>query len=634
MSPLKIGAAFTRAAGVLTGRGRPAGPAAATPLPSGAVCFLFTDIEGSTRLWEHHPQPMAAALARHDALLRDCVVLQGGVVAKTVGDGLLAAFPTAQGAVSAALDGQLKLAAERWGNWGLPGPLRVRMALHAASVDPAPGGDYRSSDLIRLGQLVGAARGGQVVLSRAAVELMQDRLPVGASLRPLAERLLAEPTWLLTHADLPTLAGTSSDGADVTGHAAPPIGRDAELERLRDTLCDGSARLLTVVGPPGVGKSRLALAAAAASADAFPDGVWVIDCSVIASADDLLPAVVTLLERRDQESAQDTPHDRLLALLRERRLLLVLDNFERLLPGAARAVGDLVAAGPGVRVLITSRSRTGARAEYAVPVDPLLCPNLGADPGEIAASPAVRLFTARAAESDPGFALTAENAAAVADLCRKLDGLPLAIEAAAGQIGNAALAGALPDLATLLDQPADPQHQPSRLWTAIDRSHDLLPANERAVFWRLAIFEGGATLEAAEAICDPDGSLGGLDALERLVDQSLLEVADGPDGASRVRMLETIRMYALQRLGESGDADAVRARHADVFLALISDGLPASGAFDAATRCERLDIEWANLDVALTWLVEHDPSRAECLTSALAAVRNQYGCEPRTNGIE
>jgi predicted ATPase/class 3 adenylate cyclase len=631
VNPRKIGTAFTRAAGVLTGRDRPAGEPSATTLPSGAVCFLFTDIEGSTRLWEHHPEPMAAALACHDALLRDCVLLQGGVVAKTVGDGLLAAFPTAQGAVTAAFDGQLRLAAERWGDWGLPGPLRVRMALHAASVDPTPDGDYRSSDLIRLGQLVGAARGGQIVLSRAAVELMQDRLPAGASLRPLAERLLAEPTWILTHADLPALAGASSDRADVAGHAVPPIGRDDELGRLRDALRNGPARLLTVVGPPGVGKSRLALAAAAAAADAFPDGVWVIDCSAIPSADGLLPAVVTLLERRDQMSACDNLQDRLFALLRERRLLLVLDNLEHLLPGAARAVADLVAAGPGVRVLVTSRARTGARAEYAVPVDPLPCPDTGANPGEIAESPAVRLFTARAAESDPGFVLTAENSAAVAELCRRLDGQPLAIEAAAARTGDAALAGALPDPATLLDLPADPEHPQSRLRAAIDRSYDLLPENERTLFRRLAIFESGATLEAAEAICDPDGALGGLDPLERLVDQSLLEITNGPDGAPRVRMLETIRAYALQRLRESDDADAVRARHADLFLALISDGAPASGAFDAATWCERLDIEWANLDVALTWLVEHDPSRAECLASALDTVRDQIGREPRTN---
>src|SRR5215217_6519059 len=408
-------------------------------LPSGTVTFLFTDIEGSTERWEHDRQGMAAAVERHIALLDAAIHAHGGVHFKTMGDALQAAFPTAPQAVAAALAGQQGLLAEDWGEIG---PLRVRMALHAGEAIPDDRGDYLAAPLNRLSRLLSSGYGGQILLSQTVQQLTRGALPAGTELRDLGEhrlRDLLEPerVYQLLHPDLPTdfppLQTLAGHPNNLPHQPTPLLGRERELGEIADLLRHEVVHLVTLTGPGGVGKTRLALQAAADLLEVFADGAFFVELAPL--ADPLLVPSTVASALGVREEVGQPLITTLTAFLRDRQLLLALDNFEHQ-HAAAPVVSDLLRACPGVKILATSRAPLHLRGEREYPVPALALPDTSRrEPvAQLMQYEAIRLFVVRAQAATPAFALTEENAAAVTEICRRLDGLPLAIELAAARI--------------------------------------------------------------------------------------------------------------------------------------------------------------------------------------------------------
>jgi predicted ATPase/class 3 adenylate cyclase len=599
-------------------------------LPEGTVTFLYTDLEGSTRQWERQPAAMRAAMARHLALLRAAVGAQRGRVFRTVGDGLCAAFATAPAALAAAVAGQRALLAEPRGG---EGPLRARMALHTGAVEFREG-DYVGTCLNRLGRLLAAAHGGQVVLSQTTADLVRDALPDGVGLRDLGEhrlRDLARPerVFQALHAELPSafpaLRALVAPPHNLPVQLTSFVGRERELAALGALL--EQARLLTLTGIGGCGKTRLALQVAAHVVEAYPDGVWFVDLAPLADPGLVPQAVAAALGVRE-EPGLPLPAT-LTAALRPRRLLLVLDNCEHLVEACARLTDAVLRACPHLVVLATSREALGIAGETAWPVPVLPTPAAGAppDPATLARYAAVRLFVERAAAVRPGFALTPDNAGAVATVCARLDGLPLALELAAARVRALSvdqLLARLEDRFRLLtsgSRTALARHQ--TLQGTVDWSHALLTAPERVLFRRLAGFAGGWTLEAAEAVCGHDGLAPDdiLDLLTRLVDQSLVLADAAPEGPSRYRLLETLREYAQHKLVEAEEVAAVRTRHAAHHLALAEETAPTLYGHEQLAGLARLGREHANLLLALGWLADRaergGPSESAAAEAAL-----------------
>ena len=586
--------------------------------PRGTVAFLFTDLEGSTRLWEAHAEAMRAAYARHDAVLRTAVAAYGGVVYKVIGDALQAAFPSAAEAVGAALDAQRGLRAEPWAALGLPGPLRVRMALHAGAVDPDAHGDYRSPVLNRLGRLLSAGHGGQVLLSLAAAELSRDALPAGASLRDLGERRLkdlyrTEQIYQLLHPALPEgfppLVTLDRRPHNLPLQPTPLVGRERELTELRSLLARPEVRLLTLSGPGGTGKTRLGLQLAADLIDAYDHGAYFVPLGAITDSALVASAIAGALGVRAE--GRRRPRRRSPSTWRDKQLLLVLDNFEQVLD-AAPVVAELLAAASRVAVIVTSRAPLQLRGEQEFPVPPLALPDPTRLPvlAALTQYEAVRLFVQRAVEAKPDFAVTNANAPAVAQICVRLDGLPLAIELAAARVKllpPEALLARLDDRLRLLTGGArDLPERQRTLRGAIAWSYDLLSLEQQLLFSRLAVFAGGWTIAAAEAVADPDGVLDIVDGLSALVDQSLIRQEEA-EGEPRFVMLETIREFAVEHLAQSGEGEPVRRRHADWLHAFI-EAYPEHTASQEEQRrwYDRIEAELDNLRAALGWAVERD----------------------------
>jgi predicted ATPase/class 3 adenylate cyclase len=621
----------------------PSEPAAPPPaaLPTGTLTFLFTDIENSTGLWEQHGAAMAAALARHDAILRDAVAQHGGVVFKTVGDGICAAFASAIDALLAAVAAQRTL---HRADWGMAGSLRVRMALHTGHVEMR-NGDYVGLALSYVARILKIGHGGQTLLSRATQELVRDELPGNMTLRDLGAHQLKglsqrPELFQLVAPDLPEafapLRTLDNRPNNLTIQPTSLHGRDAEVRDVVAALRRPEVRLLTLTGAPGIGKSRIGLQAAAELLESFEDGVFAINVTTTDTTVILLEAIGQALSVRDTVGP---PLERLQRALRSRQLLLVLDNFERLI-AAADAVVALLAAAPGLKILITSRAALRVSAEHELPVAPLPVPPLDPLPAfaTLAANPAVDLFVTRTRSVRPDFNLTAQNAPVVAAICARLDGLPLAIELAAAR-GKlfpppAMLARLERRLGLLTDGARDrPPHQRT-LRGAIDWSYELLDPDDRRLFARLGVFACGCTIEAAEAVCtvagrwetgvegweakpDETAALADaptpnsqlltpiLDGLTSLVDKSLLQQIDQPDGEPRFVMLETLREFALERLDAFGEAEDMRRRHATYFVELAESAEePARGASQRAA-VDRLRAEHDNLRAALQWALDH-----------------------------
>jgi predicted ATPase/class 3 adenylate cyclase len=583
-------------------------------LPAGTVTFLLTDIEGSTRLWESEPEAMEVALGRHDQLLAGVIGEHGGtvVVSRGEGDSVFTVFPSAVAAVEAAGECQLALRREVWPA-GVE--LLVRIGLHTGEVRVRGGDHLDYGPINRCARVRAAAHGGQVLLTEATRDLVAGRLGGGFGLQQLGQfrlRDLTEPQLIyqLTHADLladfPPIGTLAAPIGNLPLQVSSFIGRAGELELVAAAL--GDARLVTLTGPGGVGKTRLAVQTAGQLAARFGDGAWLCELAPVrdpTGVDDAVAAVFSVTA-----PAGRTTREALVEFLRSKQLLLVLDNCEHLLEVTAALAGVLQRSCERLAILATSREGLGVEGERLVPVPPLAVPGTDADLTAITQAEAVRLFAERAAAVKPEFAVTAENAAPVAAAVRRLDGIALAIELAAARVA----AMTPTELARRLERSfavlaagrrgALPHHQTLR--ATIDWSYQLLTEPEQALLARLAVFAGGATLEAAEAVCsgegiDPEAIF---DLLAGLVARSLL-VAEEHGLETRYRLLETMRQYGEERLTERDELERWRAHHADYYASL----LPRVREHAHDPRAEvfwavRLTADQDNLLAAWSWAIE------------------------------
>jgi predicted ATPase/class 3 adenylate cyclase len=583
-----------------------------TDLPTGTVTFLFTDIEGSTGLWERYPEAMSEALSRHDEILRAVIEANGGSVVKTAGDGFHAAFWSATHALEAALEAQRTLLREEWAEIG---PLRVRMALHTGATEERDG-DYYGPPVNRAARLLSAAHGGQVLLSSPTQELVRDTLPTGVILEDLGEKRLKdlfrpERVFQLAATDLrsefPPLRTLEGRPNNLPLQPIPLVGRELEVSEIVERLRDEQARLLTLTGPGGTGKTRLALQAGADLLEEFDDGVFFVSLAAITDPELVPSAIAKSLGVK--EGPEQSLEESLEAYLQQKRLLLILDNFEQVLEGSP-LVGDLLGSCPNLKVLATSRIPLRLYGEQEYPVPPLEVPDLVRLPPleRLTQYEAVRLFVQRARAVKPDFEVTNESAPAVAEICVRLDGLPLAIELAAARtklLPPQALLSRLSNRLKLLKGGA--RNLPARQQTlraTISWSYDLLNEEEKTLFWRLSVFSGGSTLEAIEEICDPEGDIDVLEVVDSLVEKSLLRQEERVGGEPRFVMLETVHEYAVERLVEDGEAEGIRRAHAEYYLALGEEDNAKLRGPHAAKVLERLDVEHDNMRSALQWALK------------------------------
>ena len=578
-----------------------------TGSPAPRITLLFTDIEGSTRLWEQEPGRMPGALERHDALARAAVEDHHGVVVKMIGDGLHAAFDDPLDAVRATLQLQRALA-DPAATDGVA--LRARCGLHAGEAERR-NNDFFGSTVNRAARLMSAAHGGQILLSQAVVGAIRERLPEGVTLRDLGSvrlRDLGSPerVYQVVHPDLrqsfPALRSLEATPNNLPQQVTSFVGRERGLADVKKLL--STSPLLTLLGMGGLGKTRLSLQVAADVLDDYPDGVWFVELASVADARLVPQAVASVLGV--MEEAGRPVLEALLKYINDRRLLLILDNCEHLVNACADLAKQLLQAGSGLKLLASSREYLHVPGETTYPVPALALP----DPHQSVTAEtlmryeAVRLFVDRATAVQPSFRVTQASAPALAAICQRLDGIPLAIELAAARVRSMSvekIAERLSDRFRLLTQGSRtdlPRQQTLR--ALIDWSYDLLDARERALFEQLSVFVGGFTLEAAEAVAagsaiDPTDVL---DLLTALVDKSLVEL---DAGGERYRMLETVRQYAQEKLGDSSVAVAVRTRHLDFFLALAEKAQPELWGPEQGKWLARLDLERENFLSAHAW---------------------------------
>ncbi len=575
----------------------------------GTVTLLLADVEGSTRLWETQPREMAAAIVRLNRTVSEVIAAHGGVrpLEQGEGDSFVAAFARASDSVAAALQLQLAPLA----------PIRLRIGVHTGEVQLRDEGNYAGPTINRTARLRDLAHGGQTVLSGATEDIVVDRLPADAWLtdlgtHPLRDLPRPERVVQLCHPDLrnefPPLRTPKSVGAhNLPVQLTSFVGRQAEMHEVRQLLADN--RLVTLTGAGGAGKTRLAVEIAAHIAPEFGDGVWYVDLAPITDPGVVPVAVARGLGLPDQpgRSTMDT----LLRFVRGRQLLVVLDNCEHLLDATAELAVALLSGAPGLTVLATSREPIAVSGEATWRV-----------PSLSVADAAIELFADRARLAQTGFTVTDDNAAAVAEICRRLDGMPLAIELAAARVRALSLADILEGLRDrfrlLTGGSRTAVRRQQTLRASVDWSHALLTEPERVLFRRLAVFLGGSDLEAAQAVA------GGsdveryqvLDQLTLLVDKSLV-VTEDTAGRMRYGLLETVRQYALEKLRESGEANAVRARHRDYYTALAAL-LDTPGRADYERRLEQAETEIDNLRAAFGWSREtSDVEPALALASSL-----------------
>jgi predicted ATPase/class 3 adenylate cyclase len=582
-------------------------------LPTGTVTFLFTDIEGSTRLLQELGRERYQPLQdEHAAVMRSAIAAGSGTVIRTEGDAFFAVFPTPAGAVRAAVAAQGDLAAHPWPE---DGAIRVRMGLHAGE-GRLGGDDYIGIDVNRAARIASAGHGGQVLVSDAIRSLVQHDLPEGVKLRDLGQHRLkdiAHPEHLFDlvieglPSRFPPLRSLDARPNNLPLQLTSFVGRGAETAETGRLLEDH--RLVTLTGAGGTGKTRLALEVAARVLPRFADGAFFIDLAPLGEPGLVGPAVGLALGLKEEQGRK--VEDTVAEHLKDREILLVPDNFEHLLE-ATPVVEHLLGAAPRLRVLATSRTPLGLYGEQEQPVPPMALPDPRHLPELEALSryEAVALFIQRAREANPAFAMTGQNASAVAEICARLDGLPLAIELAASRIKVLSPEAILSRLGSSLDVlTTTARNLPERQRTlrgAIEWSHDLLDEPERVLLARLSVFAGGADLGAVEAICNPGGDLGmdTLDGLASLVDKSLVRQTPAQKAEPRFGMLETIREYARARLDTRDDAEVTRRHHADHFLSLAEELANHQAGPDAPEWLARFDLDHDNLLEALGWAIE------------------------------
>jgi predicted ATPase/class 3 adenylate cyclase len=583
-----------------------------TDLPTGTVTFLFTDIEGSTRLLQALGERYPAVHDKHAAIVRRAVAEAGGTEVSTHGDAFFVAFRSPVGAVRAAVAAQRGLAAHDWS----PGPpVRVRMGVHTGE-GTLGGDDYVGLDVHRAARIADAAHGGQVIVSEATRGLVRHALPAGVSLRDLGVhrlRGLADTE----HLHELVVEGLASDFPPPRTLDARPnnlplqltsfVGREEEIAEVERLL--GQTRLLTLTGPGGSGKSRLALRVAAELLTRFQDGCCFVDLSPVTDPALVPAAVANALGV--PEAAGRPIIEGVKEHLRHRELLQVVDNFEQVAE-AGPVIEELLTAAPRLRTMVTSRVVLSLPGEQEYPVPPLHVPDparLPSDLSAISAVEAVRLFAERAMAANPRFTLTERNAPVVAEITSRLDGLPLAIELAATRTKvltpEQILSRLERRLSILTSGSRSLPERQRTLRAAIAWSYDLLDPVERRLFARLSVFAGGWTFESAEAVCDPEGlGLDALDGLTSLVDKSLVRTTDPSGGPARFSMLETIREFAQEQLEAGDDHEPMRRRHAEHFLGLAVEAEPHLTADDQGEWLDRCDAEHANIRVALRWAID------------------------------
>ena len=582
-------------------------------LPTGTVTFLFSDIEGSTRLAHELGERWPETLEHHRRLLRTAFERNAGVEVGTEGDSFFVAFARARDALAAAAEGQRALASDSW-----PGELalRVRMGVHTGEA-LVTGANYVGVDVHRAARVMAAGHGGQIVVSQATANLVAHDLPEGTSLSDLGEHSLKDLTlpqrlFQLTVDELPAafpaLKTLGVRPTNLPAQPTPLIGREREVAELGELLGRPDVRLVTLTGPGGTGKTRLALQLGAELIDGFAAGVFVVDLAPIRDPALVLATIAQTLSLREQPG--QTLEETLSEYVRDKELLLLLDNLEQLLD-VAPTLADVLGAASRLKLLATSRSPLRLAAEQHYPLETL------------ADEPALELFLARARAARPDFELDGQRET-VAEICRRLDNLPLAIELAAARVRavspDAILSRLESRLRLLTGGARDLPERQQTLRAAIDWSHDLLSDDDRTLFRRLGVFVGGCTLEAAEAICDPGGELAidVLDGLSSLVDKSLLRPGRELAGEPRFWMLETIREYAAHLLDESGEGEDVRRRHGEHFVQLAEHGAEVAMGGEQGFWWARLDADHDNLRAALSWAASSGEIETELrLTNAL-----------------
>ena len=580
-------------------------------LPSGTATFLFTDIEGSTRLLGALRDAYQALLERHFEIMRAALDAHGGVEVNTEGDSLFASFAAADQAVAAAAQMQRDLAAESW-----PQAVRVRMGLHTGAATLA-GRDYVGMDVNRASRIANAAHGGQVLVSETTRALVDGRLPDGMRLRDLGahrlkdlegEQRLFQLVVEGLAAEFPPPRSLEMSISSLPQQLTTFFGRERELAEATQLL--RSTRLLTLTGPGGTGKTRLAIRIAQEVAGDFPDGVFFVPLAALRESELVLPAIATSYGLQEGEDLRG----RLISAIGSQRQLCVLDNFEQLLP-AARELGDLLSETPRLKVLVTSRSLLGIYGEREYDVPPLGLPDPKRLPSvaELARFESVALFVERARDARPEFALTEKNARAIAEIAVQLEGLPLAIELAAARVKLLPLDELhrrLTDRLSFLGSArgsADPSNRQRTLRETIQWSYDLLTAEECALFSRLGVFRGGAPLSLAARVLQIDDDLDLLEQLGSLVDKSILRRVDDPDEV-RIDMLETLREFALDRLEARFETEEFQQRHATAYTEWIEAAAPNLTGDEGGRWLDRVEREHNNLRAALAWAVEHDPN--------------------------
>lgn len=599
---------------------------AVASLPTGTVTLVFTDIEKSTRILQALGEAYESVLMEHQDLIRAVLAKHGGHEVSTAGDGFFISFAGAREAVAFAVNAQQVILTHPWPERT---PLRVRIGMHTGT--PAiVHGQYVGLDVHRAARISSAGHGGQIILSDATHSLVAADLPDGVTLRDLGmHRLKDLQAWehihQVVHPDLPAVF-PPLQSLDTLPNNLPRkltsfIGREREIREVKQAVIDST--LLTIVGTGGVGKTRLALQVAADLLAHCLHGVWLVELAPVTDAAQIPQAVAAALGIREYPGL--TLRDSLMEYLGSREILLLLDNCEHLVAGVTEFVEAVIASAPRVRILCTSREPLGIPGERIWRIPSLTLPAAGQHPDldVLAQNEAVRLFVERARAVSPDFELTPATAPIVARISVRLDGVPLALELAAARVrvlSVSQIAERLDDRFRLLTGGSRAAlHRHQTLHAAMDWSYDLLTEPERALLRRLAVFGGGWTLEAAEAICGDDGaSVAGeaiLDLLTRLADKSLVEVEAG--SAPRYRMLETVRQYGWEKLRAAGELARFRSRHREWFIALAETASRHLQGPRQKAWLDRLDAERDNLRVALDWAMEDAPSRALAQTAAL-----------------
>ncbi len=614
----------------------------APSLPTGTVTFLFTDIEGSTKRWESHGDNMRAAVESHDALLRGIFEKHHGYVFKTVGDAFCVAFPAAPDALTGALEAQRALATE---DHSSVGGIAVRMGLHTGSADER-GGDYFGPTVNRVARLMSVGHGGQILISDSTRMLLRGELPPETSLTDLgSHRLkdLAQPEhiWMLTAPDLsanfPPLTSLDAFPNNLPIQITSFRGREQDLEDLKTLLRDH--RLVTIHGPGGMGKTRLSIQAGADALEDFADGVWLADLSSLRFPD-LASSVVSKALSINQAQDQ-TAEQAIVATLKRKKALLLLDNCEHVIEDAAKLTDTILKQCPDVRVLATSRQPLQLTGEEIMRLQPLGFPEPRATvTAENAMSySAIALFVDRALAVNKSFALDDDGAHTVGEICRHLDGLPLAIELAAARakvLSLESLAQRLDKRFSLLtggDRTALARQR--TLGALIDWSYELLTPQEQLLFCRVSVFAGGFTLDGAEAVCVGEGieDFEILDILASLTDKSLV-IAETTQRSERYRLLESIRAYGWDKLKAAGDLDRIVALHVEHYKGVALTADRTFGTKPDAAWLEIVEPEVDNFRIVLEWALGpgDQPPVAGVLAGSLERLWREGGLEAEGRG--